>query len=143
VADEITFHWEGIDAFGRALDTLEAAVDEATHKAIVEAAALVEKAAKEHASGAPGPNVVTGDLRRSVVVTDISATGSMGWTARIAPTTSYGRRVELGFHGTDRLGRHYDQAARPFLRPALDELRPYELPEVFRRHWAEAFVVAT
>ena len=31
----------------------------------------------------------------------------------------YALRMELGFVGVDSLGRHYDQAPRPFLRPAL------------------------
>lgn len=31
----------------------------------------------------------------------------------------YARRLELGFVGTDSRGRTYDQAPRPFLRPAL------------------------
>lgn len=32
---------------------------------------------------------------------------------------AYALRLELGFVGVDSLGRHYDQAPRPFLRPAL------------------------
>lgn len=31
----------------------------------------------------------------------------------------YGRRLELGFAGKDSLGRQYDQAPRPFIRPAF------------------------
>ncbi len=31
----------------------------------------------------------------------------------------YALRMELGFVGVDSLGRHYNQAPRPFLRPAL------------------------
>lgn len=33
----------------------------------------------------------------------------------------YARRVELGFVGVDALGRQYNQAAQPYLRPAFDE----------------------
>lgn len=33
----------------------------------------------------------------------------------------YGRRLELGFHGEDALGRHYEQAPQPHVRPAADE----------------------
>jgi hypothetical protein len=29
-------------------------------------------------------------------------------------------RLEAGFHGTDSLGRHYDEAAEPYLAPALE-----------------------
>ena len=33
---------------------------------------------------------------------------------------NYFRRLELGFNGTDSLGRSYSQAPRPSLRPAAD-----------------------
>lgn len=32
----------------------------------------------------------------------------------------YARRIEMGFVGTDSLGRHYHQAPEPFMRPAFD-----------------------
>mgnify|MGYP001292038658 CR=1 FL=1 len=37
--------------------------------------------------------------------------------------TPYARRIELGFHGTDSLGRRYNQAGQPYLRPAYEEKR--------------------
>lgn len=36
---------------------------------------------------------------------------------------AYARRIEHGFFGADRLGRVYNQAAQPFVRPAYDEER--------------------
>jgi hypothetical protein len=33
----------------------------------------------------------------------------------------YALRLEYGFYDIDSLGRMYNQMARPFLRPALDE----------------------
>lgn len=35
----------------------------------------------------------------------------------------YAKRIEFGFHGTDSLGRKYNQAAQPYLRPAYEEQR--------------------
>lgn len=35
----------------------------------------------------------------------------------------YGRRLELGFVGKDSAGRNYDQAPRPFIRPAFTRNR--------------------
>lgn len=32
----------------------------------------------------------------------------------------YAARQEFGFHGADALGRHYNQEAHPYLRPAYD-----------------------
>jgi len=49
------------------------------------------------------------DKRESV----LEITGVVGTNA------DYGPRLELGFTGTDKLGRVIDQAPRPFLRPAL------------------------
>lgn len=34
---------------------------------------------------------------------------------------AYARRIEYGFHGTDSLGRQYDQGPQPYMRPAFDE----------------------
>jgi Bacteriophage HK97-gp10, putative tail-component len=36
----------------------------------------------------------------------------------------YARRIEYGFIGTDKLGRHYHQAAQPYMRPARDIVGP-------------------
>lgn len=33
---------------------------------------------------------------------------------------AYARRIEYGFVGTDSLGRHYNQAPQPYMRPAFD-----------------------
>ena len=41
----------------------------------------------------------------------------------IGTNVVYGRREELGFMGTDRLGRRYNFAGHPYLRPAFDEKR--------------------
>jgi hypothetical protein len=38
----------------------------------------------------------------------------------VGPDVPYGRRIELGFIGTDSLGRKYHQGPRPYLRPAFD-----------------------
>jgi hypothetical protein len=35
----------------------------------------------------------------------------------------YARRIEYGFHGADKRGRRYHQAAQPYLRPAMDQSR--------------------
>lgn len=33
---------------------------------------------------------------------------------------AYARRIEYGFIGVDKLGRHFHQPAQPYMRPALD-----------------------
>lgn len=78
----------------------------------------VESAAKENATGRPGPNVISGRLRGSI--TWRLGVDAEGLYAEIGTNVEYGRRIELGFTGVDSLGRTYDQPAYPFLLPALE-----------------------
>lgn len=64
--------------------------------------------------------VKTGDYRRSW------NTQMQGLTAVIGTNKPQARRLEYGFVGADSLGRHYNQAPRPHVRPSVDEVRdPY------------------
>jgi hypothetical protein len=49
----------------------------------------------------------------------------------------YSRRLELGFSGTDAIGRVYHEAARPYLEPGLAYAMP-ELAEIFNSAWVAA-----
>jgi len=42
---------------------------------------------------------------------------------QVGTNLEYARRLELGFVGIDAKGRKYDQAPRPYLRPALEKNR--------------------
>lgn len=68
------------------------------------------------------PKRVEGDLVRSIVdeiiVTKRKIIGRVGSTQ-----TKKAMRLELGFAGTDSLGRVIDQGPRPFIRPPLLENR--------------------
>jgi len=44
-------------------------------------------------------------------------------TVVVGTDAPQGPRLEFGFVGADKLGRVYNQAARPHIRPALDENR--------------------
>jgi HK97 gp10 family phage protein len=78
----------------------------------------------------------TGNLRRSIHVggegTDGTTTGSDvgGQTigrdfveVLVGTNVAYAARIEFGFAGPDALGRVYHQAARPYLRPAIEGQR--------------------
>lgn len=61
--------------------------------------------------------VLTGDYRRSW------NTQLRGQTAIVGTNKPQGPRLELGFVGSDSLGRVYNQAPQPHVRPSIDEVR--------------------
>lgn len=111
--------WLGVPEFNAALSAIGERATVQARAAVAEAAAEVEKAAKLRASGRPGPNVITGTLRRSINHDPVTPWGVRGWETRIGPTVIYGRRVELGFRGADSLGRVYNQPGYPYFGPAF------------------------
>ena len=72
------------------------------------------------ASPAPTPpRLLTGALRKSITHdVQIEPRDVVG---RVGSNLVYARRLELGYHQTDSLGRNINQEARPYLRPALTE----------------------
>ncbi len=66
--------------------------------------------------------VVSGTLRRSMQVVGPTKVGS-SYEAQIGPTVIYARRVALGFHGSDSLGRTFDQAGNPYHARAVASVR--------------------
>jgi hypothetical protein len=129
--------WRGRSEFDAALKALEASMLAATRLGLADAAAAVVRHAQEHASGRPGPDVVSGTLRRGIQMGPIEALGAMGWQVEVGPTVVYSRRIELGFHGVDSLGRSYDQPGYPFFEPGYREVEP-ELERTFTSRWAVA-----
>jgi hypothetical protein len=69
------------------------------------------------------PKVVTGTLRSNiageVIVERDLVIGVLG--VKKGPANDYAKRLELGFVGTDNLGRKIDQKPRPFLKPTLSK----------------------
>ena len=130
---------EGVPGFEASIDALIAAAQEAARTAVMTGAHLIEAQAKQSMNG-PGPQVRTGTLRRSINVIDTTTLGAGSYQARIAPTVIYGRRMELGFHGTDSLGRNYSnpgQRAYPYLSTGLNRSIP-QLQGVFAAAWQAA-----
>lgn len=92
-------------------------------------------------SGAGGPpHIRSGYLARSIQTRGIKPTGRReGWMSKTGPTAIYGRRVELGFRGTDSKGRLYNDPNpfHPYLKPGLEMSRP-ELHELRLRLFGKA-----
>jgi hypothetical protein len=70
--------------------------------------------------GGTGPGVVSGSLRRSIMVDGPTSMGSGEWMMLVGPTMRYSRRLELGFEGADSRGRSFHQPPYPYLKPAFD-----------------------
>lgn len=91
------------------------------HNASVQMATDLVKAVQLHASGRPGPNVITGAYRASIQISGIED-GANATTSFVSTSAPQAHRLEFGFVGTDRLGRHYHQPAFPHWRPGLQDI---------------------
>lgn len=100
-------------------------------KTVVAYGALLQGAVKRHASqprtairprlgAAEGPRLLTGDYVRSINRRTVHHTTSS--TTMVGSNDDRARRLEMGFVGTDSLGRNYDQADYPHYGPGLDEV---------------------
>jgi hypothetical protein len=77
-------------------------------------------AVRAHASGRPGPNIITGKYWESIKYR--TKTTPVGFVAEVYSNAPQAYRLEYGFVGTDSLGRHYNQPPFPHFRPALQEI---------------------
>lgn len=84
--------------------------------------------------GGNKPNVVTGNLRRSIRNSPLEHVGMGEYRTSAGPSMEYGRRVELGFEGPDSLGRAYHQRAFPYIDPAYKKLHE-NLPALLADNW--------
>lgn len=108
---EITNLQDVLNSFAKTEDTVELAVQ----YAITMAGLAVERQAKVNASGRPGPNVQTGNLRRSITTKAQKGFGNT-YEAEVSATMVYARAVEFG-HPRWKPGVKY-----PYLGPAADNL---------------------
>jgi hypothetical protein len=102
----------GMPALNRKLAAIgeawEQAADDATREIADETLAAAQARVK----------VKSGDLRASGKVVRLER-----HQYAVVFDKPYAARIEFGFHGTDSLGRKYNQAAQPYLRPAWEEKR--------------------
>lgn len=130
----ITVRIEGSESLALKLRALGTAVSGRTiERAVVAGALIVQNEAKRRAA------YRTGTLRRSIHIgghTDLASdyrqppdeselerprVGAHDVEVYVGTNLEYARRIEYGFNGADSLGRVYNQAAQPYLRPAIDE----------------------
>ncbi len=74
----------------------------------------------------PGPNVATGDYRRSISLSFGSTTleGERAVGADVFTNSLQGARLEYGFVGVDSAGRVYNAPPFPHFMPAADLIEP-------------------
>lgn len=117
--------WVGVDDMFAFMDRFEQAADDATKQLVATASLRLVREAQgnfsgSHARGEPHvggskPNIVSGDLRRSIKADIITRYAKANYGTIVAPRMIYGRRVELGFQGSP---------AYPYFGPAATKLRP-------------------
>ena len=143
----------GISGFNAGIDAIIKAAETATRTALQMNAQTLVKAAVlgfngQHPKGTPRtaggnrPQNVTTNLSRSIhpLTSTPTPLGAGSWSIRVAPTTVYGRRIELGFSGTDSLGRRFNQPAYPYLSPALSRSRA-AMQGIYEYYWGAALKV--
>jgi hypothetical protein len=108
---EVTNLADVLASFDETEDKLELAVQ----YAITLTGLAVERQAKMNASGRPGPNVQTGNLRRSIITKAQKGFGG-AYEAEVSATMVYSRAVEFG-HPRWKPGVKY-----PYLGPAATKL---------------------
>ena len=142
---------EGVAGVQSALDALGLRVREAARKGAQDAGFIIEAAAKKNASGRPGPNVLTGALRRSIRSSVATEVGPSRYAVEVAPHIIYGRIQELGgtitarnspflvfqIDGAWKMKRSVTLPARAYLAPAVAESRA-PIYALAVKHFSEA-----
>ena len=93
----------------------------------VNASSGFHRPGRPHIEGTgPGPNVATGDYRRSISLSFSSGMldGERSVDADVYTNSLQGNRLEYGFIGVDSIGRVFKQAAFPHWGPAADTIEP-------------------
>lgn len=98
-------------------DATEDKIELAVQHAIAMTGLAVERQAKVNASGRPGPNVRTGNLRRSITTSSVQKGFTNLYSVNVSATMIYARAVELG-HPRWKPGVKY-----PYLGPAASNLQ--------------------
>lgn len=114
----------GFGSVARGLARTSIAVQAGAAQVVRETVAYGETLVRANASGRPGPRVITGGYRRSIVgqVTAVEGPRVVG---QIGTNDIRARRLEYGFVGPDSLGRNYNQPPYPHFGPAEDGIAAF------------------
>jgi len=113
---EIKINQSGLSALTRKLSNFPRNFEKAHDDLLDETGLDLVKTTKEHASGRPGPNIVTGQYASAFY------TVRHKWSVEIRNDSPQSKRLEHGYYGTDSLGRVYHQPPFPHIAPARAEV---------------------
>ena len=127
----------GIAEFDLAIKAMEARVDEAARKFVLEGAERIKREAKKifitgsdasitskwHSDAWPLPTRRTGNLMNSIYSDGARKIGTGKWESQTGPHIVYGRRIELGFHGSGRWP-YYTTRPFPYMQPGIENSIP-------------------
>lgn len=119
------------------LRAIEAQIDLESRRIVYRYGALLQTEIRKNASTGhhkpglphipgtgPGPNVATGDYRRSIARTPVRKAALGGVEVVVSSNAPQAWRLERGFVGQDALGRYYNDPPRPHWEPAIDVIEP-------------------
>lgn len=131
--------WDGLKQFDDWLAKQSTATDNAVKEGVAKAAALTVKDVQANFEGShkrgqphvggPKPNIVTGYLRRSVIMQPLVRTGPASYSTSVGPTAIYARAIELGL-------RQAPNVSYPYFRPGVSEATK-EFPTIMREAFAK------
>lgn len=120
---KLTVQVKGIDTLTLKVKYLIDGAAKGLKFGVEEAAGLIEGAAKDLVPVDTGrlqnaihteETINTREVQRRTITPVVEAANPYGFDP------PYARRIEYGFVGQDKLGRHYNQPAQPYMRPAGD-----------------------
>lgn len=117
----ITARVFGFGAVARGMAKTAIQVQAGAAQTVRETVAYGETAVRANASGRPGPRVIFGVYRRSIVGEVILVEGARA-VGQIGTNDIRARRLEYGFVGPDSIGRVYNQPPYPHFAPAEDAI---------------------
>jgi hypothetical protein len=126
-----------IDGYLKALEGRLFAAKEATEAGLRAAAEKTVDAIHSHMGGRPGPYTISGNLYESILIDDLTSSGD-SYSVTISSDLAYSRRIEMGFYGSDSLGRRYAQPEYPYFWPGFEDMAEGGFLEEMRYHWTEA-----
>lgn len=119
---EVRFDLTQVAGLAERLSKVGVAIGPRMTVVVTHYAALLDLEMNRAASGRPGPNVITGDFRRSITHEIVES--GIRTEAVAGSGAPQAARLEYGFVGTDSLGRHYNQPPYPWARPSGDIVEP-------------------